>query len=161
MASIYSKIPGIGTGRGKFQAASRSRLFQGPDHLLIVQSTSLTEEYKRVFYRDIRYIDIRPTQGQVVQGWISGAITLLLSLLFFSGMNPLGVAALCTPTTIWFVLNLVRGPTCNCFVATQVQTVVLPTPSRHKKVQPFIAFIREKVGASGATASAAAPTPSV
>jgi hypothetical protein len=148
MAKVYTTIPGVGTGRGKLQLATRSRLFQGPDHFLVVQSTGLTEEYRRIFYRDVRWVEIRPTRGFVVQAIISSVVTFLLALLYFAYVPAILVVVLCAPTAIWFVVNLLGGPTCDCYISTNVQTLLIPAPGRHKKVAPFIGFLRDKVAAA-------------
>jgi hypothetical protein len=144
MAKVYDKIPGLGSGRGGLQVAMRTRLYRGPDHLLIVQSTGYTEEYKRVFFRDIRYVEVRHTNGQTVQAIVLMVIAMLISLLYFATVPVVAVVLLASPFVIWFVLNLVWGPTCACFVSTNVQTLQLPTPRRLKKVAQFVAFLREQ-----------------
>jgi hypothetical protein len=148
MAKTYEKIPGLGSGRGGLQVAVRSRMYRGPDHLLIVQSTGYTEEYKRIFYRDIRYVEVRPTQGQVIGGVISGLLTALLALLYFVPSMPVvAVILICSPFLVWFIINLVRGPTVECFISTNVQTLKMPTPRRRKKVDALINFLREQTAA--------------
>jgi hypothetical protein len=147
MAKIYQKIPGIGTGRGSFQLASRARVFTAPDHLLVVQSTGYTEEYKRVFFRDIRSIDVRKTNGQVWLAVISGAMTLLIFLLYFAHLPWGFVAVFCFPFAVWFLVNLLRGPTCECYISTNVQTLKLPAPRRVKKVATLIEFLHTQTAA--------------
>jgi hypothetical protein len=147
MAKIYQKIPGIGTGRGSFQIATRSRVYTAPDHLLVVQSTGYTEEYKRLFFRDIRYVDVRKTNGQIRSAVISAILTLLLALLYFTGIPVIAVAFFCAPFLIWFIINLFRGPTCECYIGTNVQTLKLPAPRRMKKVATLMEFLRAQTAA--------------
>jgi hypothetical protein len=147
MAKIYQKIPGIGTGRGSFQIASRSRLFAAPDHLLVVLNTGYTEEYKRIFFRDIRSVDVRKTNGQVINAIVSAVLTLLMALFYFVSLPILVVALFCAPFLAWFIVNLLRGPTCECFISTNVQTLKLPAPRRAKKVATLIAFLRAQTAA--------------
>ena len=45
----YQKLPGRGVGFTGY-----SRLFVGPDHLLLVWSTGYSEHYRRFFFRDIQ-----------------------------------------------------------------------------------------------------------
>jgi hypothetical protein len=54
------------------------------------------------------------------------------------------------PFVIVFLVNLARGPACDCHVTTGVQTLKLPTPRRRDKVAAFIAFLREKAEAPAA-----------
>ena len=147
MAKIYRKIPGIGTGRGSFQIASRSRVYTAPDHLLIVHSTGYTEEYKRIFFQDVRYIEIRHTNGQFWNGLISAVITLLFSLLYFAQVPGGLVVFFCFPFGIWFLTNLLRGPTCECYISTNVQTLKLPAPKRVKKITTLVEFLRAQTAA--------------
>jgi hypothetical protein len=147
MAKIYEIIPGLGTGRGNLQIAVRSRIYRGPDHLLILQSTGYTEEYKRIFYRDIRYVEIRKTQAQIWHAVISGVFLLLVFLLYFVHVPGGLVAVFCFPFFIWFLANLLRGPTCDCFVSTNVQTLKIPAPGRMKKVPIIINFLRTRTAA--------------
>ena len=156
MATIYRKIPGLGTGRGGLQVAARSRLYTAADHLLVLQSTGYTEEYKRIFFRDIRCIDVHKTTMQQWSGVISGVLTLLIFLLYFINVPGGLVAVFCFPFVIWFTVNLRRGPTCECYISTHVQTLKLPTPRREKKVATLIAFLRTQ---AAAFAPADAPQP--
>ena len=147
MAKIYQKIPGIGTGRGSFQIASRSRVYAAPDHLLVVQSTGYTEEYKRLFFRDILYIDVRKTNSQVIGAVVSAILTLLLALLYFAKIPAIAVTLFCAPFLVWFIINLFRGPTCVCYISTNVQTLKLPAPRRMKKVATMVGFLRARMAA--------------
>jgi len=148
MAKVYNPIPGIGSGRGRLQVLIRSRIYSGPDHLLIVLSTGYTEEYKRIFYRDIRYIDVRKNRGQLWQTIISGVIFLLLLLIFYLANAPTLVAVICSlPIVIWILVNLFRGPTCDCYISTNVQTLKLPVPGRARKVTKLISFLRTQTAA--------------
>jgi len=147
MAKNYRKIPGVGTGRGSLQIAARSRLFTAKDHLLIVQSTGYTEEYKRVFFRDIRYIDVRKTKGQARIAVVTAILTLLLALLYFAKLPVILVALFCSPFVAWFIVNLFRGPTCECYISTNVQTLKLPAPRRMNKIATLINFLRAQTAA--------------
>ena len=54
--AIYKKLPGVGSG-----ALARHRLWEGPDHLLVVTSWPSGEGYRRFFFRDIQAVVIRQT----------------------------------------------------------------------------------------------------
>jgi hypothetical protein len=151
MAKIYHPIPGIGSGRGGVQVAIRSRIYQGPDHLLVVQSTGYTEEYKRIFYRDLQYVEVRVNRKRFWQAMISGAFVLLSVLLYvlliYLKVSTVAAQILGLCFLIWFVVNLALGPTCDCFVRTSVQTLQIPAPGRMKKVPVLIAFLQTKIAA--------------
>lgn len=147
MAQTYQPIPGLGTGRNFLQVALRSRIFRGADHMLIMQSTGYTEEYKRIFYRDIRYVEIRKSRRQLWIGVISGGMTLFF-LLLYAMKVPGGVAiTLGLPFLIVFLVNLFKGPTCECYISTSVQTLKIPTPRRMNKVDTLVAFLRAQTAA--------------
>jgi hypothetical protein len=157
MSKLYTKIPGVGTGRGGLQPLVRSRLYQGPDHLLVVSSTGYTEDYKRIFYRDIRCIDLRPNRAQIWQGIISMSVFLILGLIFYFTKLPIIPSLIFSgPFALWFILNLYFGRTCDCYVSTPVQTLKLPTPRRVNKADKFIDFLRAKTAAAS---SASTETP--
>lgn len=154
MKSPYHGIKGLGTGAGKLQVGVRSRLYEGPDHLLVVQSTGYTEDYKRVAYQNIRYVIIRRTFSQQRQAMISAGLFLLISLLYLTPVPWPAVLTFSASFAIWFVVNIVKGPGCLAYVNTDIQTVELPVPRRVNKVPVFIEFLRSK------TASAPAPAAS-
>jgi hypothetical protein len=141
----YKPIKGLGTGRGRLQVAMRVRLYEGPDHLLLVHSTGYTEEYKRVFYPDVRYVVARKSHGQARQAMLSAALFLATCLLFLTPMNKVGVAILTLPFLIWFIVNWVLGPTCRVYVNTDVQTLELPTPRRLGRLSRLINFLQTKI----------------
>jgi hypothetical protein len=141
----YARIPGIGTGWASFQVGLRQRLYQAADHLLVVQSTGFTEDYRRLFYRDIRCVVVRKTQRYIWMNVVLGVIIFLLCLTRFSPLPWLVVGIFCFIPVVMLIVNVVRGPSCTCQVTTNVQTVVLPTPRRLKKVPLFLDFLKTKV----------------
>lgn len=147
MKNDYKPIKGLGTGWGGLQLGVRSRLYQGPDHLLIVLNSGYTEEYKRVFYRDVRYVVARDSNDQTVQAWLAVAGFLICSLFFFFGHWGLGIV-FTAPFVLWFAVNVLRGSTCRAYVNTDVQTLELPIPRRVGKLPLLIAFLNGKM-ASG------------
>jgi hypothetical protein len=152
---IYTPIPGLGTGRSRLQVGMRNRLYSGPDHLLIVQSTGFTEDYKRIFYRDIRYVVTRKNYRYL---WSNISLVVIIALFFVLHATGVPVVVIATRSAIFsivFIINLVRGPTCDCYVSTDVQTLRVPAPQRVNKVKVFIDFLKTKVPA---LESAPAPT---
>lgn len=147
MAKIYNAVPGIGSGRGNLQVAVRSRLYQGPDHLLIVQSTGYTEDYKRIFYQDIRTIEVKHNNRQFWSAIIAGAIVVFFLLLYAWILPAIAAIILGAPFLIWLLVNLYRGATCDCYISTNVQRLKLPAPGRVNKVEVLINFLRSKAPA--------------
>jgi hypothetical protein len=155
----YSAIPGLGTGRGSFQVGIRKRLYQGADHLLLIQSTGYSEDYRRVFYRDIRCVIIRRNRrylwfSLVFAGSILLVVALVLAIYSRSSLGGswLALTILVAPLALMLAVHLMRGPTCDCYVTTGVQTVVLPTPQRVDKVARLLDFLQAKIPGAPATA---------
>jgi hypothetical protein len=148
MAKIYHSIPKIGTGRFGFQLGMRVRLYAAPDHLLIVESTGYTEEYKRIAYGDIRYLTIVQTLGQIRQGMLSGGILFVILMSALWGLPWVAIGLLGAPFLVWFLVNLILGPTCRCYLNTHVQTVQLPVPRRKNKGSILLAFLKSRIPSS-------------
>jgi hypothetical protein len=150
----YIPIRGLGTGRGTFRAFVRSRLYSSEDHLLIVQSTGYTEDYRRIFYRDIRYVIARKNNVYPFANLILGLLIALHLLFYYLGMPPVLAIIILVVLGLLLVINLVRGPTCSCYLNTEVQTVFVPTPSRRNKIPVLIEFLKTKIPAAEAEAPA-------
>ncbi len=145
MSKEYQKIKGLGTGGSSFQLGLRSRLYAHEDHLLVVQSTGYSEDYKRLFYRDIRYVVMQKTYGQEVQAMISGGLVLVTLLLALTPMPWWIPALLCVPCLIWFVMNWLGGSAGKCYANTAIQTIELPAPRRLNQLPKLIEFLGTKI----------------
>lgn len=110
-------------------------LWDGGDHLLMVESHLVSESYRRFYYKDIQAIVICRTQT----GMIIGAVTVALGLI-------MGASAFFTPTVFSYFLGtmavlfliiggliLLQGPTCRCVLRTAVQTQELTSLSHVRK----------------------------
>jgi len=148
MAKTYHPIPKIGTGRFGFQLAVRSRLYAGTDHLMIVQNTGYTEDYKRVAYDDIRYVTVVQTYGQIQQWMAAGAILFVILISPLWGLPWLAVGIIGAPFFLWLMVNLILGPTCRIYLNTHVQTIQLPAPRRENKVPILLAFLKSQFPSS-------------
>ena len=141
----YRRLPGLGSS-----AFEQSRLYLGPDHLLLVTSSGFTESYRRFYLRDIQAITLRKSvRGQVWNG-IWGFLTLMGAIIAFQ----LSGAAM----FVWFgiagiflallLVNFGRGPTCLCQVRTAVQTRPLPPLNRLRRARKVIAQLRPAIAAA-------------
>jgi hypothetical protein len=162
----YRRLPGRGTrvDGNRLFAVSRSicTLWQGSDHLLLVDRTGFSETYKRLYFRDIQAVMIRKTAKGAVGNYVMG----LLALLFF--LWAMAVSNLPGRVALWIIggflalftlVNLLRGPTCVTHIKTPVQTEQLPSWNRLRtarkgldKVRPLLleaqgAFFPEEVKA--------------
>jgi hypothetical protein len=164
MKKDYLPIPGLGTGRGSFRIAMRHRLYQASDHLLLIQSTGFTDDYRRLYYRDIGHVVARRTQRRMWLSlilWVMILIMLWILLYAWSQGGLVAGALFMVPVillfVIAFIINLARGPTCVCYITTQVQTIEVPTPQRLAKVSRLIDFLRTKTAEQTADVSVPAP----
>ena len=114
----YAKLRGNGS-----HLISRIKLYQGPDHLLLITLTGFTERYRRFFFQDIQAFTVQRTLTGLIWnllcGWLS-AMCLVPALLadpplaavlyFLGGLFLLGLGA-----------NVWAGPTCAFYIQTAVQ----------------------------------------
>src|SRR5580698_2302749 len=64
---------------------TRSALWLGGDHLLLVETSGFTENYKRFYFRDIQAITVQETRRGQVWNFIRGGVLLLSTFtMFFS-----------------------------------------------------------------------------
>lgn len=102
---------------------SNQRLYLAEDHLLAVDGT-MSESYRRFYYRDIQAILLRPTAAYAVINTLLVGLLLLIALLFLTG-DPVahGFGIVLGGTTLFVLfLNLVKGRTCECRFLTSVQS---------------------------------------
>lgn len=144
-ATPYKKFPG--RGRGLMNAAT---LWDGGDHLLMVEAHLVSESYRRFYYKDIQAIVICQTQT----GFITGIVTAMLGLI-------MGASAFFTPTVLSYLLGtiavlfliiggliLVQGPTCRCMLRTAVQTQELTSLSHVRKALKVLRQLQPKIEAA-------------
>lgn len=137
-ASPYAKLPGRGLRRAVFAiSATRCRLWLAEDHLLAVDYTIASEEYRRFYFRDIEAFIIRQTASRQIWNWILAVLLLLTAGPFFLGWRSTGsggllIAAL-SFAAFWLlclVVNSARGATCQTHIRTAAQTEQLPSLGR-------------------------------
>jgi len=136
-----------------FAFMSRSSLWLGKDHLLCVDSSGYTETYKRFYFRDIQAISIQRTDAH---HWWSGILGFPAFVFFiitiatapktpmaqWSGGQVAGGIILCSITGFFimlFLMNLLFGPACKCFLRTAVQVEELPSLNRVRRAHKALA----------------------
>ena len=154
--SSYRKLPG--RGASGFRIA---RLWLGADHLLLVQSSSIGERYKRFYFADIQAFVLRRTAGYVIWAsiWLliaAGLAALALNLEPPGQWITLGSAVL---FLVFLSVHLALGPTCACLVRTAVQSEELPSLKRVRKARQVLAQLRPLIEAAQPPPEATAPTP--
>ena len=102
----------------------RTKLYLGPDHLLLVEQLILVERYKRFYFRDIQVIAATRSARWIVFGVLWGFLALLSAFSFFV-RDPILTAAGMFFTALFgfaFIHNIILGPTCIVRIRTAVQT---------------------------------------
>jgi hypothetical protein len=156
---LYTQLPGRGMRRAIAIAATRCRLWLGPDHLLAVDATTASEEYRRFYFRDIEAFVIRRTRGRAIANSILLFLALITvgPLLYFGRTEgsagwlgaAMGFGAL---WTVLALINTLRGATCETKVRTAVQLEQLPSlgrlPIARKVLARLAPLITEAQGAA-------------
>ncbi len=147
--SNYEKLPGH-SGRGIFFWKSKTRLYLGPDHLLIELSDWVSEHYQRIYYRDVQAVLVEATYRQ--RNWT----IILVSLAILFGvflLVSLGTSMVLTGFWIFWVglfvsaalVNHWRGAGCQCHVVTPVQKAELSSLNRLPMALSVVELIKAKV----------------
>ena len=129
---------------------TRSSLWLGDDHLLLVASTGYSETYKRFFFRDIQAFTVCKTKTRLVWNWILGILLTVSALIvgaiaYDSGETTGALVAAGVEVVIFgipLLLNNLFGPSCACQIRTAVQTEDLPSLCRVRKTQKIMNRIR-------------------
>src|SRR6058998_2759471 len=111
----YRRLPGREAG-----FLSYSRLWLGPDHLLVARTAFFSEEYKRFYFRDIQAVVTRRTEFREILNVIFVITGVIFGVL--AGFTGSGWQAFLVVMTVTFffalIVNWLRGPTCVCHVRT-------------------------------------------
>jgi hypothetical protein len=146
----YKRLPGRGPRRAGFIAASFSRcsLYLGGDHVLAVDSTGFSEDYKRFYFSDIQAIITRKTRRGAFWSIILALMTAcsFTGLLFLEGESFRILFSILSGTFLVFLLiNAFRGPTCICHIMTAVQQEQLPSLNRLRVARKVIEMLRPAI----------------
>jgi hypothetical protein len=155
----YKSLPGRGSS-----AIARTRLWEGPDHLLFVTSWPSGEGYRRFFFRDIQAIVIRRTARRM---WIN--ITLLVLALITAGpivlfgerdSGSLIAAGIVGGFWLLFVfVNSLFGATCETHIQTAIQIERISSLVRLRTTQRVLVRIQPKILAAQSETEPVAPQP--
>ena len=141
---------------------SRSGVWMGNDHLLLVETNGFTENYKRFYFRDIQTITQEETKRGLVWSIIQGSILLIVLLVMvfnipdgapahWSGGAIAGEIALATVLVIaglFLLAGILAGPTCKVYLRTAVQIEELPALCRRRQVRKVMDQIRPRIAAA-------------
>jgi len=139
--------------RAKFAVVSsgNSSLWLGKDHLLCIDTTGYTENYKRFYFRDIQAFLIRKTDRYKWWGIVTGV--LAAGCLFPAALSGeialqyiLGIVG--GLFSLVFVINLALGPSCVCQLRTAVQIEDLPSLNRLRRLHKSLERLRPLIVAA-------------
>jgi hypothetical protein len=152
----YLKLPGRGSKTGHL--LTWCTLWLGPDHLLQVESSGYTEEYKRFFYKDIQSLALCRTSR--ARNWSVFFLAMLGLGAVFALLSSSEVARALWGIWITFfaiclMLNLLLGASASCTVSTAVQQEQLPSIKRLRKGRKVVTALRERVAAAQGLLTAA------
>jgi hypothetical protein len=139
----YRRIGGRGARRRQF--FTWNTLWLGDDHLLQVENTGYTEEYKRFYFRDIQSIIIRKDNRFLYWSLffgvcMAGCVALfswvddVAGQVFFGSMGSLFLLLL--------LINLIKGPSCYTRIRTAVQEEEVPAFRRVLKTRKAMEEVR-------------------
>lgn len=138
---IYRRLPGR-----PFAPFCLRSLWQGPDHLLWVNTVFYNESYKRFYYKDIQSLVIR--RSDVHQFWniIWGALMAIFGLVawFVSG-TPYVSGTFAAFFLFLMLMNIALGPACKVYLQTAVQVVSLGSLKRVRTARRAIDQIKDLV----------------
>jgi hypothetical protein len=111
----------------------RVQLWQGEDHLLLVEWDGYREYYKRFGYHDIQGFVI----FLIAMTGVATVVAARVALLILAGI-----------VAIILTANAASGPTCRCSLRTAVQTEDLPPLTRLRRARRVLERIRPSIIAS-------------
>jgi len=139
----YQRLP----GKKKGFLIGHYTLWQGSDHLLQIYSRLGVEDYKRFYFNDIQAVITHKTGVGRVLNFVLGAITVLFGLFAITSEGgwsifPAIIAGVMLPILI---IHFFRGPTCETYLLTAVQTEKLHSLHRLKTTQPVMNRLRSLI----------------
>jgi len=132
-------------------ARGGSSLWEGPDHLLVIDTMPLfgcSEHYKRIDYAKIETLSYgRTSSFWWTLAWQFVLLALLVTGVIFNVEDTLpaavvfGIVALLV--VILLTVHIVRGPTCICRLQTAVQVLKLKPLNRIRRVEKVLPRLRQ------------------
>lgn len=156
---MYRKL----TGRRR-TLLGYSQLWLAPDHLLLVKSTRIAEQYQRFALADIQALTITRSSSRIpfqiaaalaAIAWTLAALAvhLIWAKYFFVITGAAALAAV--------IVDMLRGPACRCHLTTAVSREWLRPVSRIRAAQSFLGVIRPAIEAVQGTLASPEEVPVV
>ena len=138
----YRRLPGRQAG-----LFSYSRVWLGPDHLLLARTSFFSEEYKRFYFRDIQAVVTRRTERREILSVIFAFTAIFFGVLsVFTDSGWRSFLFVMTGTVLFALLvNWLRGPTCVCHLRTAVQIEELSPLKRFRATRKVIERLKPNI----------------
>jgi hypothetical protein len=139
----YSRLPGR-----PFTPFEVRSLWQGPDHLLWVETVFFKENYKRFFYTDIQAVTLQRTHTHIFWSCVWGLLASVCGLIAFMVADPPLISG--SFTAIFLLLltaNVVMGPACIVYLQTAAQIQRISSLKRVRTAQRTMTRIKALVEA--------------
>jgi len=133
-------------------SGNKYRLWLADDHLLYVQSISVSLSYKRFYLSDIQAFVVSRTRANVIANIIIPIIflTVILPVLLFASWQATAITATILGVILgpFLIVNLASGPTCKCVLHTAVQAEPIYCLGRLHTAQRVIDRLRPIIQAA-------------
>jgi len=129
----------------------RVQLWEGEEHLLLVEWDGNREYYKRFNYPDIQAFIVQKTSEGKAANIVFVVFLVLFAVLGAMTSDIAGRIVLLFLAGVFGLLllgNFLSGPTCRCWARTAVQTELLPSLSRLPRFRKVLARIRPRIAAA-------------
>jgi hypothetical protein len=157
----YRRLPGVYR-----TPASKWTLWMAADHLLLIRSSRISEQYRRFYFRDIQAIALCKRDGVSDQPVIRYVALSIFAFLFLVSYRSAfgGLSSLLLFTYLFWWL---QRRDCVCHIQTATQTERIPPLSHLRVASRVIREIRSKIETAqsehpaGAASSAPQPPPPI
>ena len=139
---IYRRLPGRQAG-----LISYSRVWLGPDHLLLARTSFFSEEYKRFYFRDIQAVVTRRTTLREILNAILAVTGIVFGVMCVFTTSGLRVFffVMTGSVLVALLVNWLRGPTCVCHLRTAVQIEELSPLKRFRATRKVIERLKPDI----------------
>jgi hypothetical protein len=146
MSGRKKEFKRIATGSGRIRVSGRQALWLGRDHLLLVDSFILVEQYQRFFFSDVQAIVIQRTIAWPLWNLLFAGMAALFGAQIWlrrSDGVSMAVFGCCAGYFLLaLALNLLMGPTCRCRIQTAGGEKLLSCVGRLRKARKLVRILR-------------------
>jgi len=141
----YKRLPGR-----KRKFVGKDTIWAGADHMLLVESTGMSEDYKRFYYKDIQSISITRTKTEIIKNSFISVLALLFFLMassFLKSEEGLSIFLFIISSVffLFLIINLIQGASCICWITTAVQRIKLKPVNRCRQAVKMMTIIGPRI----------------